>query len=129
MNPIINPLWFYLIGVGANAQILFGVIGGFTTIVAVIVLVISTIEYCSYNREFVLKIIKIGKKYLIIGLMIGFFAILIPTKETCYQMIAATVVTPNNIEIVGETTTDIIDYIIESVDTLLEKEEEDKVSH
>ena len=33
-------------------------------------------------------------------------------------------VTPNNITAVGETTEDIIDYIVESVDTLLEKEDE-----
>lgn len=129
MNPIISPLWFYLIGIGAGIQVLLGVVGGTIAIAAGVALMISAIEYYNYNHESSLKIIKISKKYFMIGLMIGFFAVLIPSKETCYQMIAATVVTPNNIEIVGETTTDIIDYIIESVDTLLEKEEEDKVSH
>lgn len=126
MNPIISPLWFYLIGVGAGAQVLLGVVGGTIAIAAGIVLIIGAIEYYDYNYESTLKIIKISKKYFMIGLMIGFFAILVPSKETCYQMIAATIVTPNNIEIVGETTTDIVDYIIESVDILLEKEEEDK---
>lgn len=126
MNPIISPLWFYLIGIGAGIQILLGIVGGVIAFIAGIELIISVIEYYNYNHESTLKIIKISKKYFMIGLMIGFFAVLIPSKETCYQMIAATVVTPNNIEIVGETTTDIIDYIIESVDTLLEKEEEDK---
>ena len=129
MNPIISPLWFYLIGIGAGIQVLLGVVGGTIAIAAGVALMISAIEYYNYNHESSLKIIKISKKYFMIGLMIGFFAVLIPSKETCYQMIAATVVTPNNIEIVGETTTDIIDYIIESVDILLEKEEEDKVSH
>lgn len=126
MNPIISPLWFYLIGIGAGIQTLLGIVGGVIAFIAGIGLIISVIEYYNYNHESTLKIIKISKKYFMIGLMIGFFAVLIPSKETCYQMIAATVVTPNNIEIVGETTTDIIDYIIESVDTLLEKEEEDK---
>lgn len=128
MNPIISPLWFYLIGIGAGIQILLGIVGGTIATAAGIALIISAIEYYNYNynHESSLKIIKISKKYFMIGLMISFFAVLIPSKETCYQMIAATVVTPNNIEIVGETTTDIIDYIIESVDTLLEKEEEDK---
>ena len=129
MNPIISPLWFYLIGVGTGIQTLLGIVGGAIAFIAGIALIISAIEYYNYNYESSSKIIKINKKYFMIGLMIGFFAVLIPSKETCYQMIAATVVTPNNIEIVGETTTDIIDYIIESVDTLLEKEEEDKVSH
>ena len=126
MNPIISPLWFYLIGIGAGTQVLLAVVGGTIATAAGIALIISAIEYHDYNHESTLKIIKISKKYFMIGLMISFFAVFIPSKETCYQMIAATVVTPNNIEIVGETTTDIIDYIIESVDTLLEKEEEDK---
>ena len=126
MNPVISPLWFYLIGIGAGAQVLLGVVGGVIAVIAGIALIIGTIEYYDYNHESTLKIIKISKKYFMIGLIIGFFAVLIPSKETCYQMIAATVVTPNNIEIVGETATDIVDYIIESVDTLLEKEEEDK---
>lgn len=126
MNPVISPLWFYLIGIGAGAQVLLGVVGGVIAVIAGIALIIGTIKYYDYNHESTLKIIKISKKYFMIGLMIGFFAMLIPSKETCYQMIAATVVTPNNIEIVGETTIDIVDYIIESVDTLLEKEEEDK---
>lgn len=128
MNPIISPLWFYLIGIGADIQILLGIVGGTIATAAGIALIISAIEYYNYNynHESSLKIIKISKKYFMIGLMISFFAVFIPSKETCYQMIAATVVTPNNIEIVGETTTDIIDYIIESVDTLLEEEEEDK---
>ena len=126
MNPVISPLWFYLIGIGAGAQMLLGIVGGVIAVIAGIALIIGAIEYYDYNHESTLKIIKISKKYFMIGLMIGFFAVLIPSKETCYQMIAATVVTPNNIEIVGETATDIVDYIIESVDTLLEKEEEDK---
>ena len=130
MNPIISPLWFYLIGIGAGTQVLLEVVGGTIAVAAGIALIVSAIQYYNYNFESsILKIIKISKKYFMIGLMIGFFAELIPSKETCYQMIAATVVTPNNIKIVGETTTDIVDYIIESVDTLLEKEEEDKVSH
>ena len=49
---------------------------------------------------------------------------LLPSKETSYKILAASMVTPNNIAAVGETAEDIIDYIVESVDTLLEKEDE-----
>lgn len=129
MNPIINPLWFYLMGVGTSAIYFFGTVGGLLIILGIIALVSGGMEYTDYNKEKGLKILKWAKKYTIIGILICLLAIFIPTKETCYQMIAATVATPNNIEIVGETATDIVDYIIESVDTLLEKEEEDKVSH
>lgn len=33
-------------------------------------------------------------------------------------------ITPNNIAVVGETAENIVDYIVESVDTLLEKEDD-----
>ncbi len=126
MNPIISPLWFYLMGVGNRAIYFFGTAGGLLITLGLIMLVSGGMEYTDYNKEKGLKILKWAKKYTIIGTLICLLAIFIPTKETCYQMIAATVATPNNIEIVGETATDIVDYIVESVDTLLEKEEEDK---
>lgn len=129
MNPIISPLWFYLMGVGNSAIYFFGIVGGLFAIAGLIALVIGGIEFMDYSKEKGLKILKWGRKYTIIGILSCLFAIFIPTKETCYQMIAATVVTPNNIEVVGETATNIVDYIIESVDALIEKEEEDKVSH
>lgn len=129
MNPIISPLWFYLIGVGNSAICFFGTVGGLFAIAGLIALVIGGIEFTDYSKEKGLKILKWAKQNIIIGILSALFAIFIPTKETCYQMIAATVVTPNNIEVVGETATNIVDYIIESVDALIEKEEEDKVSH
>lgn len=129
MNPIISPLCFYLMGVGTSAIYFFGIVGGLLVVTGIIAFVIGGMEYTDYNKEKGLKILKWAKKYTIIGILSCLLAIFIPTKETCYQMIAATVVTPNNIEVVGETATNIVDYIIESVDALIEKEEEDKVSH
>jgi hypothetical protein len=35
-------------------------------------------------------------------------------------MMAASLVTPNNIEAVGNTATDIVDYIVDSVDKILD---------
>lgn len=126
MSPIINPLWFYLIGISSGIQVLLGVVAGCLAIGAAIAVIIGAVEYNDYGHESNLKVVKVGKRYLIIGLIIGLFAVLVPSKETCYQMIAATIVTPNNIEVVGETATDIVDYIIKSVDEILEKEEENK---
>lgn len=39
----------------------------------------------------------------------------IPSETTCYKMMAAQVVTPDNISTVGKTSEDIINYIVESV--------------
>lgn len=47
-------------------------------------------------------------------------------KKTGYAMMAASIVTPNNIEAAGETATDIIDYIVDSVDELIENNEDEE---
>lgn len=45
-------------------------------------------------------------------------AALIPESETSYEMLAASIITPNNIEIVGSNTTNLVDYIIDSVNKI-----------
>ena len=124
MNPIINPLWFYLISVGGSLITLFAFIGGLFLTVAIIVGVTGGMMYADGDEDTGCKMLKYMKKYAIMGMLVLALMAIIPSEKTCYKMIAATIVTPNNIEIVGETATDIIDYIIESVDTLLEKEKE-----
>ena len=49
-----------------------------------------------------------------------------PSEKACYQMIAATIVTPDNITTVGNTATDIVDYIVDSVAQITDDEDEDK---
>ena len=124
MNPIINPLWFYLISVGDSLIKLFTVMGGCALIAAVILGVVGGMEYADGDEEIGRKMLHYVKKCVIISILTFSLMAIIPSEKTCYKMIAATIVTPNNIETVGETATDIIDYIIESVDTLLEKEKE-----
>lgn len=69
------------------------------------------------ESEKLFKQLKIPRILITIGLII---AMLLPSKETGYKMLAASMVTPNNITAVGETAESIIDYIVESADTLLE---------
>ncbi len=123
MNPIISPLWFYLIGMSNSLIALCSFIGSCALVVAIILGVIGGMEYTDGDEDAGRKMLKYMKKCVITGILTFSLVAIIPTEKTCYKMIAATVVTPNNIEIVGSTATDIIDYIIESVDTLIEKEE------
>ena len=119
MKPIINPWLFYLIDKAediAYPLIFFGIM--FWIAVALVHLPASGNEEWAINFLEKTKLIRI---LLTIGLII---AMLLPSKETSYKMLAASMVTPNNITAVGETAEDVIDYIVESVDTLLEKEDE-----
>lgn len=121
MNPIISPLWFYLIGMSNSLIALFSFMGSGALIAAIVLGVIGGIEYTDGDEDAGRKMLNYVKKFVIMGIITFSLVAITPSEKTCYKMIAATVVTPNNIEIVGNTTTDIIDYIIESVDTLIEK--------
>lgn len=118
MEPIISPLWFYLIGVvpGIKDGILF----------------ISCVVFLSFlvlNIKHHLELIKLNFKYKfiitlsVIGIM---FSALLPSKDTLYCMAVAANVTPNNIEAVGNSAEDIVDYIIDVVDQLNDGDDRNK---
>ena len=119
MKPIINPWLFYLIDKAEDIAFPLILIGIMFWI-ATIIMYFPASEDEEWAVHF-LKNTKLTRILLTIGLII---AMLLPSKETSYKMLAASMVTPNNITAVGETAEDIIDYIVESVDTLLEKEDE-----
>ena len=119
MKPIISPWLFYLIDKAEYISDPLLVIGIFSWIGFIALFVLRLIG--DEDSEKLFKQLKIPRILITIGLII---AMLLPSKETSYKMLAASMVTPNNIAIVGETAEDVIDYIVESVDTLLEKEDE-----
>lgn len=124
MKPIINPLWFYLIGISENIACTFWIVGGIIlTIVVIAGILIACVAWD--EAEKIKDFFKIGKKAIIIGILLITIGNLIPSKSTCYQMMTAGLVTPNNITAVGDAATDVVDYIIESVDTLLDAEDEE----
>lgn len=125
MKPIINPLWFYLIGISENIACTFWTVGGIILVIVVIAgILIGCDEYVNGEEE-IKDFFKIGKKAVIIGILLITIGNLIPSKATCYQMMTAALVTPNNITAVGDAATDVVDYIIESVDTLLDAEDKE----
>ena len=115
MSPIINPWWFYLFDMVEKLGTTSSVIAAILGIGGVIYFIIWGI--CEGNK------IKFSKILIVIFAISLFFAVFTPSKETCYQMAAASLVTPDNISIVGETAKDAIDYIVESVDKVLDEEE------
>ena len=113
---IINPWLFYLIGVAENVGCflfttgLVVIIGG--VIISIITLIDGKIEQ-----------LKTFTKILILGTIFTFISMLIPSKEVSYQMLAASLVTKENIEYVTETGKDIVDYICESAGIILKNEQ------
>lgn len=117
MTPIINPWWFYLFDLAEKL--------GITSLIIAVLLGIGSIVYfiiltCEGHK------VKFSKILIVIFAISSFLAIFTPTKETCYQMAAASLVTPDNLTTVGNTATDIIDYIVDSIDEILDDEEEEE---
>lgn len=133
MKPIISPIWFYLVNLASKvgdfalALILGGIIlAGILTIVIISVEVdgefISEEErrkWYGYLKRSIIAIIGAGILYCAV-----------PSETTCYRMMAAQVVTPDNLSTVGKTSEDIINYIVKSVKEItgqnIKKSESDK---
>lgn len=114
--PIINPWLFYLADISdaiKNATIIAG------SILMIVFIIVAFI--CNED-----ELIKRTRTYIIIGGGIIFVGLLFPKEETCYKMMAASLVTTENIQTMGETATNVVDYIVDSIDQLLEEDEESK---
>ena len=118
---LINPWIFYLIGI-ADALIKFFMIIGIMCIIG------GCITTLVLSIEDGLKYVKTSLKVAIFGIIFTFIGLLIPTKEVSYQMLAASLVTKDNIEYVTEAGKDLVDYIIETAERVsetIEKGEKD----
>lgn len=114
---IINPLWFYLISVSSNLQMACSIIATFAFIISV--LMYPILEDTGADLK------GWGPKLLIIGIICTFISILAPSKETCYQIMVASFITKENIEMTAEAGKEAVDYIVDSIDKLLDEQEED----
>ena len=123
MKPIINPLWFYLIGISENVACTFWIVGGLLLAAGIVIGILVMCEGCNMDADMVKTLVKFVKKAIVIGGILVTVGNLTPSKDTCYKMMTAALVTPNNITAVGEAATDVVDYIVDSVDKLLEGDE------
>ena len=121
MKPIINPFWFYLIGIIEDVDFFLEFWGIIMAAAGLAAIIIPFVVVASNEQEQkIIDSLKKFTKFLYIGIFCVVLGVLTPSQEACYQVMAASVVTPDNIEAVGDKTTDIIDYIVDSVDQLLE---------
>ena len=111
---MINPLWFYLIGIVENLQGFFIAIGALGVSISIIVSVVLLVE------GGILAIKKQLLTFFITSLIFCFIGSLIPNKETCYSMAIASVATTENLEYAAEAGKNIIDYITEKAIELIE---------
>lgn len=113
MKPIINPWWIYLAGQCENVME-FLIIGG------VFLLIVSFIFGIAYIDG---DVQRSPKKIFTIAIITLLISVLIPDQETVYTMMTVKYITPNNIEAVGSTVESTIDYIVDKIEEIVNKED------
>ena len=109
---IINPIWFYLIGIAESIQCFFMMIGIFGLIAMILIAFVCAVESDG--------IPKICKPTIILFTIMIFIGTLIPNQKTCYSMAIASVATTENLEYAAEAGKNVIDYITEKAIELIE---------
>lgn len=66
------------------------------------------------------------KLFISIGIISVILTVLTPTTETVYTMMVANEFTSNNVQAIGKTGKDVIDYITDQIDKVVNDKEEDK---
>lgn len=113
MDPIISPTWIYLIHV---ADTIYG-LSIFVLFVSVVALLLLGVEFVAdpgsdSEKELTIK----GVKICIVAIIVcTLMLVLTPDKKTMYAMIAASIITPDNISGVEEHVIDLITKIANAV--------------
>lgn len=114
-SPIINPVWFYLANFIPSLGVFLGLLGGGLCIAGLTFFTTSESTKEDINR---------CKKCLIPGLIILLLSFMIPQKDVIYQMIAAKMITPNNIKIasdyISDTATNVSDNLTDAIKDIMD---------
>lgn len=114
-NPIVNPVWFYLADIIPTLGVALRILG---------VLAIAFGFTAFAIEDFAKECVSRFKKFVIFGVIITLVGLLFPSKDAIYQMIAAKVITPNNIKTVSgyvnDTATDISDNLTDAIKDIMD---------
>lgn len=130
MKPIINPWIMYVIGLVNNISIIFTAVIVFLFIAIIIAAALGYVQFiANYDNfdEFLEEYhtaVKWFKKGCVSLIIAGIVMIFIPSEKTLYSMVVLENVTPNNIEIAGNTGKDVIDYLFDKIDQMNDEEED-----
>ena len=121
MTYYINPIWFYLMNISTGMKTLLFILGGVSLVVSIFTLIAWADDCNDFtdlddNKK---KIIKGFKKVIITSIMSILIGILVPSKETCIEMMIASQVTHENVTATKEEIYEIVDYVTDKM-----KEEE-----
>lgn len=127
MKPIISPWSIYFADVLPSLGHTSFVIGIVATIAFLAVLIfwgMTSLEG-SLEDEEAKSVRKVAFKVCLPILLAGYLiSILTPSKKTIYTMMVVNQITPHNIEILGDSAKDVVDYITDEIKELTKEEKE-----
>lgn len=117
MKPIISPWLIYFASRADNLVTFFGVIAGICGSIAIGAL------FAGYNEPF--KFRKTISKSIIGCVVMTIITIMTPNTETIYTMAVVNEITPDNIQTIGKTGKDVVDYITDQIDKIVNDNKND----
>lgn len=121
MKPIISPWLIYFASRANNLTTFFGVIAGICSIIAMGAFFAGL---AGYDEPF--KFRKTISKSIIGCVVMTIITIMTPNTETIYTMAAVNEITPDNIQTIGKTGKNVVDYITDQIDKIVNDKEENK---
>lgn len=121
MKPIISPWTIYFASRADSLKILAGCILICCIIAICIAFIEGDIDYGS-----VLTHKSFMKKCAIVSVISAVTLVITPSTETIYTMAVANELTSDNVQAIGKTGKDVIDYITDQIDKVVNDKEENK---
>lgn len=121
MKPIVSPWTIYFASRADSLKILAGCILICCIIAICIAFIGGDIDYGS-----VLTHKSFMKKCAIVSVISAVTLVITPSTETIYTMAVVKEITPDNIQAIGKTGKDVIDYITDQIDKVINDKEENK---
>lgn len=116
---IIDPKWFYFVDVLNDLECAICVITGVLTVGILIILIIASTKifdgWSDEDRDLGKKLAKKAIRLSVIPICMIFIIVLIPSKETMYEMMIAKYITHENISFSVEAIKSAVDYIVEAL--------------
>lgn len=121
MKPIVSPWTIYFASRADSLKILAGCILICCIIAICIAFIEGDIDYGS-----VLTHKSFMKKCAIVSVISAVTLVITPSTETIYTMAVANELTSDNVQAIGKTGKDVIDYITDQIDKVVNDKEENK---
>ena len=114
-NPIVNPVWFYLADIIPTLGVALRILGACSIAFGFMAFAIE---------DFAKECVSRFKKFVIFGVIITLVGLLCPSKDACYQMVAAKAITPSNIKVVtdyvSDTATNVSDNLTDAIKDIMD---------